>query len=393
MPPNRDRLLNAFLELVKIPSPSRREAAVADYIRGAIASPDCTIEEDETGGQIGGECGNLIVRIPARGEGPKLLLAAHMDTIESGEQPIAPIVDGDNINSEGDTILGADDKTGVACLLELLHRLEEDQVPHGELRVLFTVAEEKELLGVLAMESGVYDDLDAGIVLDHSIPEEIIIGAPTKLAVRITVQGVGGHAAFPERRINAAHVLAQAMGRLPSKRLDEFTTCNLGIINSGTAINVIPDLAYAEWEIRSHKEDLLDFHLARALTTIEAAVREARVYVPTDAESGLGGDPGGDDEGVRKATVEVEVVTCYERYRLDEEALPVQLLRRGIEAAGKHPRTVIAQGGSDSNVLNRHGLPTAVIGCGMHGAHSPRERASIEEMCDCVEVLLGAVRG
>lgn len=386
----RDRVLQTFLELVRIPSPSRNERAVADYLKKTISALGYEVVEDGVGAKIGGNCGNLLVRVPATGQGlPALLLCAHMDTVETGEKAIEPRVDdkGD-IRSGGDTIVGADDKTGVTALVELLRVLKEDKLKHGELVIAFTVAEEKEALGAYEMDPAVYKHCAAGVALDHSLPSEVIIGAPAKLAIHITVHGIGGHAAFPEQRINAAHVLAKTVSRLPSKRLDEFSTANLGIIRSGTAVNVIPGTAYAEYELRSHKDDLLDFHLSRVLTIIESSVREARLFVSANG-GGIGDD--GMDEPLRKATVEVDVISSYDSYRLTPESLPYRLLAQAVRATGQTFAPIVAQGGSDANIFNARGLPSAVLGCGMHGVHGVHERANLNEICRCVEVLQEAV--
>lgn len=381
MKADADNLHQTFIELAKIPSPSRRERLVADHITRIISSLGYVVEEDDAGDAIGGNAGNLLVSIPATGDGPKLFLAAHMDTVESGETAIAPEKDGDNIISAGPTITGADDKCGVTVLLEVLRLLKDQDISHGELLVAFTVGEEIELVGIGAMDSALYAGYDAGIMLDHSQPDEIVVGAPAKIALRAEVIGVGGHGAFPEKRINAAHVLAKALSRLPSGRLDEYSTANLGIMQSGTAINVIPETAYVEYEIRSHRKALLDFHLKRSLGILEGAVRESRVYVSDELE---------DEKRLKSATIEVEVEVCYEAYRHKNDSLPVKLLSDAISKAGMTPLTVIAQGGSDSNVLNARGLPSVVLGCGMHGAHSKEEYATISEMVKATEVILAA---
>lgn len=390
---NSERLLSTFLDLVRIPSPSFNERAVADYILAQVKGLGFAVEEDNAAAPLNGNCGNLLVRIPATDPTlPKLFICSHMDTVERGDEPIVPVVDdAGNIRSAGETIVAADDKTGVAVQIELLRLIAEHKPNHGELIIAFTVGEEKEVRGMQEIPPQVYAGFDAGIALDHSYPDSVIIGAPAKVAIQITIHGVGGHAAFPEQRINAAQVLARTVSRLPSKRLDEFSTANLGIIRSGEAINVIPATAYAEYELRSHKEDLLDFHLSHTLSTIESTVREARLFISASNKGGIGDDTP-EESNIRKATVEVDVTSCYESYRLDDSSLPVTLLKSAITENGMEFKSSIAQGGSDANVLNAHGLPSAVLGCGMHGVHSVTERANLEEMCKCTEVLLATIQ-
>ena len=217
MSANADRLRDTLLELVRIPSPSRHERPVVDWLDDRLAGLGYEPSEDRVGELIGGNAGNLFVRVPATGAGRKLFVCAHVDTVETGQAAIEPAVDGETVTSRGDTILGADDKTGVAVLVEFLTRLQEEPVEHDELLVAFTVAEEIELLGASAMNPEWIKGCEAGIALDHSAPEEFVTGAPSKVSLRIKVRGVGGHAAFPEGRVNAAHVLATAMSRLDRK--------------------------------------------------------------------------------------------------------------------------------------------------------------------------------
>ena len=388
---DKDRLCKTFLDLVSIPSPSRRERDVADWIIEEFETLDmgAEIKEDSAAEKTEGNCGNLLIRLPRNGRGMNLMLTSHMDTVETGEKPVSALYNEDKgqFISDGSTILGADAKSGVSSLIELAKIIKEDNLEHGELLFVFSVCEEKEALGASLLDESEYNGLDACITLDHSYPNEVIIGAPSKVALQITVHGTGGHAAFPEQRINAAQVMAKTIGRLPSKRLDEFSTSNIGVMYSGTAINVIPDIAYAEYEIRSHRDELMDFHLSRALSSIEASVREARVYVGGGIGGrGIGAD-GDEIDTVKKATVEVDVITCYSGYRVDENSLPVMLLKKGMEACMLDMDTVIAQGGSDANIYNARGLPSVVLGCGMHAVHGNTERADLEEMCQCVDIM------
>ena len=388
---DKDRLCRTFLELVSIPSPSRNERQVADWLKSEFEALElgAAIVEDECAAKVEGNCGNLLIRIPRKGRGMNLMLTSHMDTVEVGDRPIVACFEEQTgqFFSDGQSILGGDAKTGVACLLELARLIKEDDLEHGELLFVFSVCEEKEALGASLLAEEEYRGLDASIVLDHSYPNEIIVGAPSKVALQITVHGAGGHAAFPEQRINAAQVMAKTVARLPSKRLDEFSTSNIGVMYSGTAINVIPAVAYAEYEIRSHRDELLDFHLSRALASIESSVREARIYVGGGIGGrGIGAD-GDEVDTIRKATVEVDVISCYSSYRVEEDALPVRLLQQGMAACKLDLDLVVAQGGSDANIYNANGLPAVVLGCGMHAVHGNNERADLEEMCQCVDIM------
>ena len=396
MPNKKNSLLENLQELCRVPSPSLHEREAVKVLAKKIRELGFEPLEDDAGQRLGGDCGNIIVKVPGTGKGPRLLLTAHMDTVERpGAQPAKPVVDGDWVTREGGGILGADDKTGVVVLLEVLSRLAKGDKKHGDLVFAFTVAEEMQCLGAAELDPDIYGDLDAGVALDYSSPDEIVVAAPTKVTFRITVHGIAGHAAFPEKKINAAHVMAQTLARLPVGRLDEFTTTNLGIMHSGTAINVIPGTAYAEYEIRSHRKDVLDFHVKRVIGTIEGVVRENRVFSTAKSATGMGGDPlkVTDENGIKiyHSQVDVDVEVGYEGYAVPEDSRLVQRMKSAVAAAGLEPRIITAQGGSDANIFNRRGLESVVLGCGMYGAHGVKERANMKDMANCVEVLMHLV--
>ncbi len=393
MPDKQSSLLDNFLDLTRVPSPSLHEREAVKILAKKIRDLGYEPLEDGTAQAIGGDCGNIVVKVPGSGKGPRLLLSAHMDTVERvGDPPAVHRVDGEWISREGGGILGADDKSGCAVLLEVLAKLRHEEGRHGDLVFVFSVAEEIEALGAAELDPEIYRGLDAGVILDHSRPAEIVVAAPTKVSFRITVHGIAGHAAFPERKINAAHVMAQTLARLPMGRLDEFTTANLGIMRSGTAINVIPGTAYAEYEIRSHRKDVLDFHVKRVIATIEGVVRENRVFsvggpIDMDPEENGGGIK------IKYSQVDVDVEVSYEGYRIPDDARIVDKLRAAIKKSGLEPVLLTAQGGSDANIFNRRGLESVVIGCGMYGAHGENERANLLDMADAVKVVMNLVTG
>ncbi len=353
-----------FEHLIGIPSPSRREARVAEWVEGFCHALGYAVARDDARAAVAGDCSNLLVRAPG-GSGPTLLLCAHLDTVEAGDRPVVWTREGDIYSATGETILGADDKCGVACLLALLQRMREEAVtPAGEVRVVFTVCEEIELLGALALPDAWLDGVDAAYALDHSDPCDLVRGAPAKDAFRVTVRGIAGHASAPERRINAVHLLAGAMARLPSGRLDPESTANLGILRGGTKINVIPDAAYAEYELRSHDEARLDHHAAHTRAVLEHAAAEAAILTPETNER-------------REAGIEIDHERCYHAYRLDDDALPLRLARAAVDRSGWTPRLGLGPGGSDATVPNRRRVPARVLGSGLPAAHRARARAHL----------------
>lgn len=387
MPGKKTSLLQHFLDLTSVPSPSLHERGAAKMLARKIRDIGFEPLEDDAASALGGDCGNIIVKAPGKGKGPKLVLAAHLDTVERvGDPPARPVIEDEWVRREGGGIIGADDKAAVAVLLELMGKLKGAGNNHPDLLFVFTVAEEIECRGASELDPEQYRGYDCGVVLDYASPSEIVVAAPTKVAFRLTVNGIAGHAGAPERHLNAAHVMARTLAALPVGRLDRHTTANLGIMRSGNAINVIPDKAYAEYEIRSHRKDVLDFHVKRVIGIIEGMVRENRIFAFAEDGGGIGGETNAAD-AVLSANVDVDVEVCYEGFRLADNAKPVRLLKAAAKKAGLKPKTVVAQGGSDANIFNHRDLPCAVLGCGMHGAHGVDERANLNEMRDALDIL------
>ena len=217
------------------------------------------------------------------------------------------------------------------------------------------------------------------MALDHSDPAQFTVAGPAKEAMRLRVQGKAGHATEPERGINAAHLVARVVAALPSGRLDEASTCNLGVVRGGTALNVIPGEAQADYEVRSLDEARLDFYVDRAERLARGIVGAQRIRDPDTGE-------------VHTARLDIGRRRCYRAYRHAPDALACRLVGRAMERAGLAPTPVCARGGSDAHVLNERGVPATVLGCGLHGAHGASERAEVAEMQACVRVLRALVQ-
>ena len=373
-------LTEIFEQLIVIPSPTRREGEVAAWIRRFCEQLGFAVETDDVGERIGGESGNLLVRacppVPQRrrvpgGNGPTLLLCAHIDTVETGDAPIRFTIRDGEYFSDGETILGADDKCGCACLLALLqHVAETGAAPRGDLRVLFTVSEEDMLQGSHYLPEAWLAGVDAAIALDHSTPHEIVTQRPAKEQIDITVRGIGGHACMPDGKLNAAHVLAGVLTRLPTGRIDEQSVCNIGLVRAGRAVNVIPAEATACMEVRSLNPE----RLKRYADDIEKRIRE------TVAKA-------------QGASVDITRTFCYPACDVPHDVPAVRLAAEAIAACGLTPGVISGLGGGDANWFCERGLPAVTIGCGQHGPHGSHECATVAEMERCLDVLKRLVNG
>ncbi len=369
MPINRERFLADFLELVRIPSPSGREREVAQAVKAKILAMGLTVLEDEAGKGFGGEQGNLIVKVPGNLEGvPPILLNAHLDTVLPCEN-VNPIVEGDKVRSDGRTILGADNKAGVCVLLELLRVLNEDDIQHGPLEIVFTVAEETGLHGAKHLDYSLIS-AEIGFVLDSGPPvNKVIVQAPSQKNLRAIVRGKSAHAGVsPEKGINAIQLAARAIASMRLGRIDQETTANIGVIRGGLATNIVPEEVEILGEARSHDPKKLEEQIAHMVSLIEK-----------EAQKGGG-------------KAEIEVTDVYRSFRITEDDLPSKVLKAALAKMGLKPQWEATGGGSDANIFNEHGIKCVLICCGEESPHSPEnERLDIPSALQSVELLVNIV--
>jgi len=359
---NRNRLVSTFLKLVQIDSPSGQEEEIARYLMAALARLGLLVARDETG--------NVIGRLA--GEGLPILLSAHIDTVEPG-RGVEPVITDEIITSDGATILGGDDKSGVAVILEVLQVLAAQDLPPTKstppLEVALTVREEIGLEGAKGLDLSVFR-AKKGIVLDSGGPiGAIVVSAPSQDKLKAVIHGKAAHAgAEPEKGINAIAVTSEAIASMPLGRIDEETTANIGRIQGGTATNIVPDRVEIAGEARSRNEEKLDAQM-QAMT--EALKKAASRH---------------------GATVEIDVDRSYSTFQLSEKD---GIVRRAVEAAetlGLTPVLVPSGGGSDANIFNAAGIPTINISTGMEKVHTTEERIAVDDLVKSAEFLLAILR-
>ena len=259
VPVNQDRLVQTFVELARQNTPPRHEAAASLIARDVLQSLGFECRHDDAGEKVGGEIGNLIAFKKGTVPGaPAIFFSSHFDTVEP-TPGLEPIIDGDIIRSDGKTIVGADDKCGVAPILEAMRLLQEQSIPHGDIQLLLTICEEIGLVGASHMDPA---DIRAqyGFVLDSGPPVgSLVYSAPTQDIFEVWIHGKPSHAgALPEDGISAIAVAAKAIARMKLGRIGPETTANVGIINGGNATNIIPAEVYLKCEARSRNQAKLD---------------------------------------------------------------------------------------------------------------------------------------
>ncbi len=361
-------VLDLFLELAAIPSPSGEERAVADRVAAELEALGLEASEDDAGSRIGSTAGNLVARVePTVDGGMPIFFCAHLDTI-APDGPVEPVVRDGVVRNERPTILGADDKSAVAVILEATRRLLAERRPHAGVELVFTPKEEVGLQGAAALEP---DRLRAnvGFVYDQAAPiGEIVVGAPAAVAFDAVFTGRAAHAGmYPEEGRSAIAAAARAVADMRLGRIDEETSANIGLIEGGGARNVVPDRCRLLGEARSHDEAKLA-DLVRELTetaTFAAALEECEVAT--------------------------EVSRSYRGYRFKRDDVPVRLAREALERTGFEPRYVLSGGAADANAFNARGLACLNMANGMAEIHTPNERVSVADLEAMVEVTLALV--
>jgi len=362
-------LVDLFLELCAMPSPSGKERAVADRVAAYLTGLGLVWDEDDAAGRLDGDTGNVYCRIPAtNGGGTPIFLCAHTDTVPP-ETVIDPVVGEDGIvrNAAG-TILGSDNKAAVVVMLEAVRRVLEEGREHAGIELVFTPQEEVSLRG-----AGAFDQTrlvaTTGYVYDQGAPiGEIILGSPYGRLLDFRFHGTAAHAGMhPDDGRSAIAAASRAIADFRLGRVDEETTANVGVISGGTARNVVPEWCSFTAEVRSHDESKA-VELAREM--LESAAFAASLV---DCE------------------VESEVRPSFPGYRFREGDPPVRLAAQALERAGYTPSYVLSGGGADANVFNARGLQCVNLANGMMEIHTPDEHIAVADLEGMVEVTLALV--
>lgn len=349
------RLLETFLDLVRIDSPSTEEAAVAAFCAKVLARAGCAVRFDASAATTGSNTGNLIAELP--GTLPRtVVLCAHMDTVEPG-RGVEPVLSDGWVFSAGDTVLGADDKAGLAAAIECVQRLAESGRPHATVRCIFTVQEEVGLVGAKELDADTVA-ADLCLVLDaDGAPGGIITAAPTHYTFTARFEGRAAHAGVaPEQGVSAIGMASRAIARLPIGRVDDVTTANVGTVSGGTATNVIAARTEITGECRS-----LDRPRVEALKTeMDEAMR-------AEAESAGG-------------SVAIDWQLAYPGFEVESDSPAVATLQAACERVGLIPKLMHTGGGSDANVIAALGIPTVVASCGMQCVHGVNEQIAVADL-------------
>ena len=364
----QDELVALFTELAALPSPPGEERVVADRVTAYLRGLGLDVAEDDAGGRIGSNTGNLYARVERSSErGTPLFFCAHLDTVPP-EGAIEPVLDEGVIRNAAGTILGADNKSAVAVMLEATRRLLSENRPHAGIELLFTPKEETGLHGAAAFD---HERLRArvGYVYDQAAPiGEVILGAPHAHSMEVRFHGRAAHSGmYPEEGRSAIAAAAKAIADFKLGRVDEESTANVGIIRGGTAGNIVPEWCSFLAEARSHDPQKLA-DLVREM--LEAATFAA---------------------GLEDCQAETEVHKSYSGYRFKRDDFVVRLARTALERTGYEPSLKLSGGAADANVFNERGLQCVNLANGMAEIHTPDEHIAVADLEAMVEVTLALV--
>ncbi|SEM87800.1 tripeptide aminopeptidase [Mesobacillus persicus] len=365
---NNERMLNEFLELVQVDSETKYETEIAKVLKQKFTDLGVEVFEDDTTEQTGHGAGNLVCTLKGTKDGvDPIYFTSHMDTVVPARGVKPSIKDG-YVVTDGTTILGADDKAGLAVMLETVRVLKEQQIPHGTIQFIITVGEESGLVGAKVLDPSLLI-AKYGYALDSDGKVgNIVVAAPTQAKVSTVIHGKTAHAGVaPEKGVSAITIAAKAVAKMPLGRIDEETTANIGRFQGGTQTNIVCDYVEILAEARSLVPEKMEAQVAKMKEAFESVAEQ------------MGG----------KAEVDVDVM--YPGFKYGEGDLVVELARKAAAKIGRSCELRQSGGGSDANVIAGFGIPTVNLAVGYEDIHTTNEKMPIEELEKLGEMVIAII--
>lgn len=363
-----DEIFTIFDKLVSIDSPSLKERAMADHLKALFASIGVTLHEDDTKAITGSDAGNLFGRVEAVDAGDQdepVLFAAHMDTVNPALGKKAILHEDGTVTSDGTTVLGADDLSGVTAIYEAVKYIIENKLPHRTIEILITVGEELYCKGANAFDYSKVSAKEAYVLDLSGAIGTAAYAAPTLVSFEATIHGKAAHAGFhPEDGINSILAAAKAIAVLPQGHLDENTTANIGVVSGGSGTNIVSESCKISGEIRSLSH--------------EKALQVLNHYHKTFQQ-------------------EAEAIGAYLEWNENvniiayETGLDSEVAKRYVKAVEKQRLVPVFEktfGGSDNNVFAQYGIEGLVIATSMNQVHSCREYTNLTEIGQVIRILV-----
>lgn len=358
---NQERLVEHFIELVKIDSESGNEKAMAETLAEQLGLMGFEVTKLDVPAHITNGF-NIYGKLKGELEG-SILFSSHMDTVTPGNG-IEPVINDGIISSKGNTILGGDDKSGIAAVMEAVRTIKENGEAHKTIEVAFTVYEELGLEGAKHFDMSKIESQQAIVMDSGGLIGTIITTAPGQQSLKVTIKGKPAHAGLaPETGINALTVASDAICNMTLSRIDEETTANIGVVRGGQATNIVMPELYIEAEARSLDDNKLAKQVEHMVSTFEAAAEK------------------------HGAGIEIESTRSYNAYRIADNDPHVMAIKAAFEANGVEPMTKPTGGGSDANIFNEKGLKTVNLSTGMSKVHTTDEFIAIADLVAVTEFV------
>lgn len=373
---SKERMTEHLMDLIRIDSPSKFEKDVALKLENEMNQLGAECVFDDVGKIIEGNIGNLIVKIKGNTDAPPFFLSSHMDTVSPG-LGIKPRIEDGIMRSDGTTILGSDDKSGVSIIVEVIRTLQEQNIPHGDIEVAFTICEEIGLLGAKYIDINQFNS-KYGIVLDSSTPKRLVLKCPTSDIAIFKVHGLEAHAGLcPENGISSIKIVCEAISNMKIGRIDHETTSNIGIISGGVATNIIPNYVMVKGEARSHDNKKLDNEIQHMTQCFNDAAENYSVTL---------------DGKTFKPRIEIEVERVYEKMDVPSDAYITKMVDTAVSNLGYEIDHHTTGGGCDANYFNNMGIECVNLGTGMYELHTVNEHVIMDEFYRSAEIVLETIK-
>ncbi|GEN57213.1 hypothetical protein GCM10012290_10680 [Halolactibacillus alkaliphilus] len=365
---NKERLVDEFLTLVQIDSETGHEGVIQSRLKAMFESLGVEVQEDDAKEKTGFGANNLICTLKGTKEVPTIYFTSHMDTVVPGKG-VTPVIEDDIIKTDGTTILGADDKTGLAAIFETIRVLKEQDIAHGDIQFVITVGEESGLVGAKALDETMIT-ADFGYALDSDGPVgDVVVAAPTQVKVFAKIHGKTAHAGVaPEKGVSAITIAAKAISKMPLGRIDEETTANIGRFSGGDKTNIVCDYAEVLAEARSLVREKVDQQVEAMVEAFESVASE------------MGGE------------VEVESEYMYPGFKRLESDQVVQIAKTAVESIGRKFELKTSGGGSDANIISGFGIPTVNLAVGYQDIHTTNEKMPMKELVKVTELVVEIIK-
>ncbi len=350
---NQQRLIDTFFSLVKIDSPTDHENEMAEYCLSFLKKLGLEATRDKKG--------NVIGRLTGIGE--SVLLSAHLDTVEPG-RGVKPIIENSIIKSGGNTILGGDNKIAAAAILEVLQTLQEQELDHRPVEIVFTLSEESGNFGAIDLDYSLLKSKE-GLISDSTGEElgTIILGSPYYYRFDIELVGKSAHASRPEAGLNPLQVFGN-FNEWPIGRIDEDTVCNYGIIQAGEARNSVPGKLLIKGEVRSFYEE----RILEVLERIKEKVSQSFLK--------------------REGKMNWQAVKENDGFVFNEEDKFVQTITEKIQVSGITPKFQKSWGCYDSNIFVEQGIKVLNVASGVQKVHTVEENIAVADFFAVAEIFL-----